>query len=99
MKFPLLAALAAVALAACDTVIGGPKADMIAVCRNAGESHQKCTCIANTMQERLAPETFDKMAVAVIGGDEAVATAMAELEPEEAENAIIAIADASLSCL
>lgn len=99
MKHALLAVMAAVSLAGCDAVVGGPKADMIAVCRNAGESHQKCACIANTMQERLDAETFDKMAVAVIGGDEAVSEALAGLEPEQAENAVIAIADASLSCI
>ena len=99
MKLALLAVMAAVVLTGCDAVVGGPKADMVAVCRNAGESHQKCTCIANTMQERLDPETFDKMAVAVISGDDAVAEALAGLEPDQAENAILAIADASLSCI
>lgn len=99
MKLALLAAMAAVVLTGCDAVVGGPKSDMVAVCRNAGESYEKCTCIANTMQERLDPKTFDKMAVAVISGDDAVAEALAGLEPDQADNAILAIADASLSCI
>lgn len=99
MKSALLAALAAVLLAGCGEVINGPRAEMVRVCASSGEPHQKCTCIASTMQERLEPETFDKMALAVTGGDEAVTAALAELPPEQAELAIMAIADASLSCL
>ena len=99
MKRAGIAALAALALTGCGDVVGGARADMITVCRDSGETHEKCTCIANTMQEKLEPETFDKMAVAVTGGDEAVTTALAELPPEQAEAAIYAIADASLSCL
>lgn len=99
MKIAGVAVLAALALAACGDVVGGPRADMIAVCRDSGETHEKCTCIANTMQEKLDSETFDKMAVAVTGGDEAVTTALSELSPEQAEMAIFAIADASLSCM
>jgi hypothetical protein len=51
------------------------------------------------MQERLDPETFEKMAVAVTGGDEAVMTALSELSPEKAEQAVLVMAEASLSCL
>lgn len=90
---------AALSLTGCGEIINAPRAGMVTACRDSGETHQKCVCIASTMQERLDPETFEKMAVAVTGGDEAVMTALSELSPEKAEQAVLVMAEASLSCL
>jgi hypothetical protein len=98
MRKTVLSAVAAIALAGCGVIGGGPKTAMIKACTDGGESEKDCTCVADKLEKDLDSETFNVVAAALLLTEEEGGSLLETLPIEKQESVMVLLLSASASC-